>query len=192
MDTTTTTETGAGAEDNNGGEGEAHVETVSISKKDYDTMNQTLGSLKKELKDFKKAAEKTTETPTQETKTEESALLQKIERQSLRIAGVTHQDDMELARTTAKKWGMDIDEVLDDEDFKVKLERQQTARSNAVATSNVRGGAGSQSAKNSPEYWIAKGTPPSATDVPDRKTRATIARAMMKNAGTSGKKFYND
>lgn len=189
---TSTTETGADDGKDNGGEGESQVETVSISKKDYDTMNQTLGSLKKELKDFKKAAEKTAETPTKETKTEESALLQKIEKQSLRIAGITHQDDIELARTTAKKWGMDIDDVLEDEDFKVKLERQQTTRDNAIATSGVRGSGTTGSSKNDPEYWIKKGTPPSATDVPDRKARAKIARQFMKNAGTSGKKFYND
>lgn len=174
-----------------GGEGESQAETVTISKADYDKQNQTLGSLKRELKDLKKVND-TKETPTKETKTEESALLQKIERMSLRQAGLTHADDIELAQKTAKKWGVDIDEVLGDEDFKAKLERQQTSRDNALATSGIKGGAGTQSAKNSPEYWIAKGTPPSRTDVPDRKTRVTIARAMMKNASTSGKTFYND
>ncbi len=188
---TETTETDVVAETNEG-EGKAETETISVPKKDYDTMNQTLGSLKKELKDLKKAQEKSSETPTKETKTEESALLQKIERMSLRQAGITHADDVELAQKTAKKWGMDVDEVLGDEDFKAKLERQQTARDNALATSNIKGGAGTQSAKNSPEYWVAKGTPPSREDVPDRKVRASIAHALMKNARTSGKTFYND
>ncbi len=189
MDTTTTeteasTETGAG-------EGESQVETISIPKKDYDTMNQTLGSLKKELKDLKKS-EASKETPSKETKQEESALLQKIEKMSLSQAGITHQDDVELARTTAKKWGMDVEDVIADDDFKVKLERQQTARDNAVATSNVRGGTGTQQAKNTPEYWIAKGTPPSPTDIPNRKARAAINAAFLKNTKTNGKTFYND
>jgi hypothetical protein len=187
---TETTETDVAAI--NGGEGENQVESVTVPKGDYDKLNQTLGSLKKELKDLKKAQEKSSETPTKETKTEESALLQRIERMSLRQAGITHQDDIELAQKTAKKWGVDIDEVLADEDFKVKLERQQTARDNAAATTGVRGGGGSNSAKNDPAYWLAKGTPPSREDVPDRKTRAKINRAFMENAGTSGKKFYND
>lgn len=129
----------------------------------------------------------------EEKKAEENVLLQKLERMSLRQAGITHQDDIELAKTTAKKWGMDIDEVLVDDDFKVKLEKQQTTRANTLATSGVRGGGGGGSeAKNSPDYWIAKGTPPTPADVPDRKTRATIIRAMMKTADTGGKKFYND
>ena len=187
---TSTTETDVAAIDE--GEGADQVETLSIPKKEYDTLNQTLGSLKKELKDLKKSNEASKETPTKETKTEESALLQKIERMSLRQAGITHADDVELAQKTAKKWGVDIDEVLTDEDFTAKLERQRTSRDNALATSNVRGGAGTQSAKSTPEYWLAKGTPPSREDVPDRKVRAKIAQAFMKNARTSGKTFYND
>ena len=88
---------------------------------------------------------------------------------------------------------MDVDEVLVDEDFKVKLERQQTNRANVEATSGVKGGGGGGSdAKNTPEYWIAKGVPPTREQVPDRKTRANIVRAMMAGAKTSGKKFYND
>ena len=129
----------------------------------------------------------------QETaKPEESVLLNKLERMALRQAGLTHPDDVELARATAKKWNVDIDEVLEDEDFKVKLERQQTTRDNAVATSNIKGGAGTSQAKFSPEYWLAKGVPPSASDVPDRKTRAKIVRSFIAKAGTNGKTFYND
>lgn len=177
---------------NNKGEGEAGADIVSIPKKDYDTLNQTLGSLKREIKDLKKSKEDTKdETPKTNAKPDNNNLLEKFEKMSLRQAGITHEDDIELARKTAKKWGVDVDEVLADEDFKVKLERQQTGRANLAATSGIKGGAGSNQAKNTPEYWIAKGTPPSPTDVPDRKVRAKIARAMMTNA-KSGKKFYND
>ncbi len=175
-------------EETNNTEEVAEVDTVSIPKSDYEKMNQTLGSLKRELKDLRKPKEEPKETS---SKPEESKLLEKIERMSLRTAGITHQDDIDLAKLTAKKWGVDIDEVLMDDDFKAKLERQQTSRDNVAATSRIKGGAGSSQAKNTPEYWIAKGTPPSATDVPDRKTRATIARALMSNA-KSGKKYYND
>lgn len=179
------------AKTNEGDEG-AEVETISVSKKDYDKMNETVGSLKRELKDLRKPKEETSET-SKTNKPDENALVQKLERMALRQAGVTHPDDVELAQKTAKKWGVDIDEVLGDEDFKVKLERQQTDRSNVEATSKVKGGAGNSQAKNTPEYWIAKGTPPSATDVPDGATRRKIAAAFLKsvNAG-NGKKFYNE
>lgn len=176
----------------NEAEVESSVETVSVSKKDYDTMNQTLGSMKRQLKDLQKSKEGVNETAPKQTKADDSVLLQKLERMSLRQAGITHQDDVELARSTAKKWGLDVDEVLADEDFKVKLERQQTQRTNADATSNIKSGPGTQSAKNSPEYWVAKGHPPTAAEVPDRKARYKIAEALMKNARTNGKTFYND
>lgn len=161
-------------------------ETVSIPKADYEALNQTLGSLKREVKDLKKAKEPQ-ETP---DKGNSDVLLEKVERLALRSAGITHPEDVELAKKTAKKWNMDIDEVLSDDDFKVKLERQQTERANVEATSGVKGDGNGSSAKNTEAYWIAKGTPPTPDQVPDRKTRAKIVRAMM---GTSaGKKFYND
>ena len=185
---TSTTENDVVIEPNEG-EGESSVDTVAVPKSDYEKLNQTLGSLKRELKDLKKSKEEDKETP-QETKSDD-VLLQKIERMSLRQAGIDHSDDIELARNTAKKWNVDIDEVLADEDFKVKLERQQTARANVQATSGVKGGVGTAQAKNTPEYWVAKGTPPSPSDVPDRKTRAKIVRAMMASAKDT-KKFYNE
>ena len=190
MDTETTEADIDSSNDEGEGQG-TEAETIALSKQEYEKLNQTLGSLKRELKDLKKPKESAV-TPTENQKPEDSALSQKLEKMALRQAAITHPDDVELARNTAKKWGVDIDEVIDDEDFKVKLERQQTSRSNAAATSNIRGSGATGQAKFDAAYWIAKGVPPSATDVPDRKTRAGIARAMMKNAGTSGKTFYND
>ena len=186
----TETKTEGEADTTNGKEEGAEADVVTLKKDEYEKLNQTLGSLKRELKDLKKPKEETRET-SKETKPDEH-LLQKFEKLSMRSAGLTHQDDMELARTTAKKWNMDVDDVLADEDFKVKLEKQQTARANADASTNIRGGGGEGQAKNTEAYWVAKGTPPSAQDVPDRKTRVKIARAFMKNARTSGKTFYND
>lgn len=129
------------------------------------------------------------ESKTQETaKPEDNGLLKKA---FLRSAGITHAEDVELAISTAKKWGMDVDALVDDPDFRVKLERQQTERSNALATSNLKGGSGDQSAKSTPEYWKAKGTPPTPQDVPDRKLRAKIIRGMMDSEKGRGK-FYNE
>jgi hypothetical protein len=175
---------------NNEAEGnETDSENVSIPKKDYDNLNQTLGSLKREIKDLKKAKEEPKETA--QTNQPDNSLLEKLERMALRQAGITHTDDVELAQKTAKKWGVDIDEVLNDEDFKVKLERQQSSRTNIEATSNVRGGTGTSGAKNTPEYWLAKGVPPSATDIPDGKARRKINAAFYKASKQDNIKFYN-
>lgn len=170
---------------------EVEVETIAVSKSDYEKMNQTLGSLKRELKDLKKSKEEAKETKETSAKPDENILVAKLEKLALKTAGISHPEDMELARKTAKKWGVDIDEVITDEDFKVKLEKQQTSRANVEATSGVKGGAGSSNAKQSAAYWVAKGVPPTVADVPDRKTRATIVRAFM-DSSKSSKKFYND
>jgi len=178
---------------NNEAEGgaESQEETISISKSEWEKHQQTLGSLKRELKDLRKPKDEPKETA-QQTKSDESQLLAKIERMSLRQAGITDPEDVELAQKTAKKWNMDIDEVLSDPDFKIKLERQQTERANTQATSKVKGGTGGSQAKNSPDYWKAKGVPPTPADIPDRKTRATIIRAMMSNAKNAGGKYWNE
>lgn len=170
-----------------------HEEVVTIKKSDYEKLNQTLGSLKRENKDLKKPKDPG-ETTEKTNDPDQSALLQaKVEKMALRTAGITHPDDVDLARKTAKKWNMDIDEVIDDEDFKVKLEKQQGTRANADATSHVKGDQGtSVQAKHTAEYWIAKGTPPTADQVPDRKLRGKIARAMMASAKNGGKTFYSD
>ena len=171
------------------GEGEQAEETISLSKSEYEKLNQTLGSLKRELKDYKKPKDEAKDTP-QKNQPDDTALL-RLEKLAFKAAGVSHEDDVDLARKTARKWGMDVEDVLDDEDFKVKLERQQTSRANLNATSSIKGDKSKGSSKESVEYWVAKGTPPSADQVPDRKSRAKIARAMMDSQKNS-KKFYND
>lgn len=171
--------------DNAGDQGDqAQDEVITLKKTDYDKIQTTIGSMKRELKDLRKPKEE----PKVDSKPEVPALLQKS---FLRAAGITAQDEVELALATAKKWGVEVDQVVDDEDFKVKLDRIRTQKSNEVATSNIKGGNGPSQTKNTAEYWIAKGTPPSPADVPDRKTRAKIARAMLDHAKT-GKTFYND
>lgn len=191
METETKTE-GEVDTTNNKGEGENGADTVSIPKAEYDKLNQTLGSLKREVKDLKKPKDDSEkETSKTNAKPDDNRLLDRVEKMALKTAGLSHQDDIELARNTAKKWNVDLEDVLEDVDFQTKLTRQQTARSNAEATSNIKGSAGTSQTKFTPEYWIAKGTPPSREDVPDRKARAKIVRALLASQKSS-KKFYND
>ena len=172
---------------NNEAEGGESAETIAIAKADYEKLNQTLGSLKRELKDLKKPKEETKETAEQ-TKPDENRLLEKA---FLRSAGLTKSNEIELALETAKKWNVSVDQLIEDEDWQLKIDKFRTQEANQLATSNIRGSGGKSTAKDDPAYWISKGTPPSRTDVPDRKSRAKIARAFMENV-KSGKKFYND
>lgn len=153
---------------------------AELSKRD-----ETIGSLKRELKDSKKPKETPHET---KTTPDGNGLLEKA---FLRTAGIVDKEEIDLALETAGKWGVSVDTLVDDEDFKIKLEKHRTAKANALATSNIRGDKGGSNAKDTPAYWIAKGTPPTADQVSDRKTRAKIVRAMMTDS-KEGKKFYND
>lgn len=119
---------------------------------------------------------------------DEFGLLQKT---YLRAAGITEEDEVELARDIQKRTGLDWDKLVDDDYFKTKLEALRTEKANKAATSNLRGGAAPGQAKNTTEYWIAKGTIPKPEDVPDRKLRAKIIREMMKQSKEGGK-FYNE
>lgn len=179
--------------ENNGGEGESSNEVVTLKKSEYETLNQTLGSLKRELKDYKKSKTEQQETTTKPNSDELSSLQERLDKQTVRAAGITHDEDIKLARETAKKWGMSIDDIVFDEDFLAKLERQRTNRSNIEATTNVKGNQGGDgsSAKHKAEYWKAKGVPPTPSDIPDKKVRTSIIREMMKDSKVT-KKFYND
>lgn len=190
---TETTETEVATENGNG-EGEPSIETLTIPKKDYETLNQTLGSLKREIKDLKKSKEESEEPP--KNQKPDDALSQRLEKLALKTANITHEDDVELARKTAKKWGMEIEDVLADEDFQVKLKKQQDARANVEATSGVKGeGSGKTGGKNKAEHWINSNTPPSDEDVANHGIpKAELAKIMahfVTNKG-SNKKFYND
>lgn len=176
------------------GEGQP-VEKIELSKTEYEELvglKATTGSLKRDLKDAQKALEefkKPKDTP-QQNQSDNSGLVHKT---YLRAAGITAEDEVELALSTAKKWGVEIDKVVDDEDFKVKLERLRTTKSNELATSRIQGGSGGGAqAKNEPSYWIAKGVPPTPDQVPDRKVRAKIVRAMIDSEkGIGGDPYYN-
>ena len=190
---TETTETGASTE-TGAGEGESS-DVVTLSKSEWEKHNQTLGSLKRQIKDLTKPKDEPKETPIQNQKSDD-ALLQRLEKVTLKQHNVSHLDDIELARNTAKKWGMDLEDVLGDEDFLLKLGKQQTARANIEATSGIKGdSSGKSSAKSSAEYWMTLGKAPTdeelATNKISRRESAKIMRHFMKSKG-SNKKFYND
>lgn len=179
----------------NGGGNDTDAQDIKLSKDEYGKLKayeSTVGSLKRELKDLKKSMEANGQGKTEAPKSqqEEFGLLQKS---YLRSAGITDAEEVELAKGLSKKWDMELDVLVDDEDFKAKLEKIRTTKANAKAI-NVEGGSGtSGGAKNSVEYWSQKGELPTSKDVPDRKTRAAISRTMAERSrGGGGGKFYNE
>lgn len=167
-------------------------EEIKLTKAEYDELQKIKvehGSFKRELKDLKKSQEtKKDETPEQ-TKPEDSALLKKA---FLRSSGITEKEEQELALETAKKWGVEVDALVEDADWQTKLSKFRTEKSNALAASGLKGGAGTSGAKNTTEYWKAKGTPPTPDDVPDRKTRQKIVRELRESSSNKGTRFYNE
>ena len=122
--------------------------------------------------------------------TEEFGLLQKT---YLRAVGVSEEDEIELARDIQKKTGLEWDKLVEDDYFKMKLEKLRNGKANAQATDiKSRGGTGPSNAKNTPEYWIQKGELPNPDDVPDRHTRAKIVRAMKQKEENAGGTYYNE
>lgn len=119
-------------------------------------------------------------------------LLEKLDRLTLKASSISEQDEIDMALRWKERTGLDLDEILSDDIFQAKLKDLRDKKSIEQATASAgKGGGGTNQAKNTPEYWIAKGVPPTAEQVPDRKARATIARAMM-SASKSSKTFYND
>jgi len=123
----------------------------------------------------------------------DTALLEKFDKMTLRSEKITDADEVELANDFKKRTGMEMEEVITDDIFVAKLEKLRDNKANTLATEGIKdGGGGKGSAKDTPEYWIAKGTPPTVDQVPDRKVRAKIARAMMaEEKGIGGSPYYN-
>jgi hypothetical protein len=160
---------------------------LSEIKTMLEQFNSDLGSLKRTVKGLSKKPERS-ETP-EKTAADSSVLLEKA---FLRTAGITDKEEVDLAISTAEKWGLTIDQLVDDDDFKTKLDRHRISKANATATSNVKGDKVRTVAKDSVEYWLAKGVPPTPDQLPNRARRAEIIRAFAKTSKGSGKTFYND
>ena len=87
---------------------------------------------------------------------------------------------------------MEVDKLIEDEDFQVKLKKVRDGKANVAASQGIKGETGSSQAKNTTEYWKAKGNPPTPNDVPDRNTRQKIVREMTDSTRNKGTKFYNE
>lgn len=159
----------------------------SIQKSIDERFTSFEGRLNRESKKEKKK-----ESDEKTDKKDDSALIQRLDTLALKSEGIKDQDEIELAHKLKEETGKEMDDLLQTNYFQSELKALRDDKANKNATSNVQGGGGENNAKNTKEYWDAKGTLPTAADVPDKKTRVKIIRDMMDSSKNNGKKFYND
>jgi hypothetical protein len=143
MDTSTTENANVGG--NDGGE-TVGDEVVTISRKDYEVMNQTLGSLKRKIKDLEPR-----ETP---EKTPQSNEPDYAKLAFLNSTGVNHPDDQRVVMEEAARLKLSLNDVLNMEHIKGKLATQNDARlaeAGMPTSSGRKGGAG----RGTVEYYLA-------------------------------------
>lgn len=144
---------------------------------------ETIAVLQKELESLKKPE------PQNKNK-DELNLLKKV---SLKMAGITDLEEVELMESLQERLKMDWDVFVEDDYVKEKLSKFRDTKANAKATSDIKGSGGSQAdAVNTPEYWHAKGSVDGLTEkVSDPKIRAKIMRSFMQKEAEGGGHFYN-
>ena len=155
---------------------------VKVPKKDYDTLNQTLGSLKRELKGFKKPKETSEDKSTTETKDSNDL----GEKAYLIANGIKTADEMAFVKKMKKETGKDIESLLETTYFQAEFKdfKEKKATANAIPTASQRS---NNSSIDTVEYWIAKGELPPASEV---ELRRKVVNARMKKEEAKGI-FYN-
>lgn len=182
-----------GAESKTGTEEITEVETVAIPKSDYEKMNQTLGSLKRELKDLKKPKEEPIE-----NKKPDGKLVERLDKLALNVAGIKEADEIELFNNWKEQTGREADDIVGNDIFKKELDGLRTAKANLAATSNITGENGTSGVKNNPDYWIGKATKgkDGKLEFPEETPKELYSKILDKiSAGEPGSskdlKFYN-
>lgn len=157
-------------------------EKISIPRKEYDTLNQTLGSYKKQLKDLRKASKEEDETP-EKVESKSSDLGEKA---YLAVNGIKSADELAFVQKMKKETGRDVESLLETTYFQTEFKsfKEKSATDNAVPTGSKRS---SNSAVDSVDYWIAKGELPPADQV---QLRRDVVNARLKKESSKGV-FYN-
>lgn len=135
---------------------ESKEDVVTLARDEYAKLNETMGSLKRDLKDAKKALE-SKDSEKVDTKPD-NELLKRLDKLALKTAGINGADEVELFEKWRAETGREAEVVIENSIFNKELAELRTARANLAATSNVKGEAGESGARNTPEYWIAKAT----------------------------------
>ena len=114
------------------------IETIAIPKTDYEKLNQTLGSLKREIKDLKKPKDEPKETST----TNKQNGLDETQLDYLDLKGISEADDVKVVEDIVKKTGMTVRQALKDEYVVAKLNSNKAQREvkDATPSATKRGG----------------------------------------------------
>lgn len=119
-------------------------ETVTLTKAEYDKLNQTLGSLKKEVKTYKKEVE----TPKESNYNDELAITR------LEVRGILNKDDQKVVLDEANRLKLSVAEVMDMEHVKAKITAQQNQRTAENGSPDGTGRKGGAS-KGDVDYYLA-------------------------------------
>ena len=111
-----------------------------------------------------------------------------LEKAYLKASGVNDSDKVELLKKWQKDTGKGIEELVDHPFIKAEFEKLDTAKANALATTNIHSDSKDES-KDSVDSWLAKGELPK-----DKKLRQKVLVEKLRRAkdGSAGGKFYND
>jgi len=123
---------------------------------------------------------------TEEKKTSKKGSLDYSQKAYLIASGIKGADEFGLVQEVIKSTGKALEDVIESKYFKAELNelREINKTSDANPSSGNRSG---NSARNTVDYWIAKGELPPASEV---ELRRKVVNARMQKA-KSGGQFYN-
>lgn len=169
-------------------ENETAIEEVETTDSNQDTEDsqdsEDAVDWKAEALKFKAILDRNKNKKTDTKKTTTSNDLDYGAKAFLAVQGIKGADEINLVKDFMSNTGKDLDSVVDSKHFKAELEemRELKRTSDATPTGNKRTG---QSARDSVDYWIAKGELPTDTEL-----RRKVVNARMKKA-ESKSVFYN-
>ncbi len=110
---------------------ENEVVEETTEQEDAEALRKKIQTLEAQKEHWRKKAEKV-EAPKVQVKSETGLTAEDV--LDLTGSGMTHKEDIELARTWAKNSGKSLREILDDKIFKTALEVQREERKSADTT----------------------------------------------------------
>jgi hypothetical protein len=179
MDNENQTEVVTDTNNNEGGSEDANF--VKVPKEEYDKTISTLGSLKRELKDLKKPVEKSKESETTNSNSNDLG-----EKAYLAVNGIKSADEVAFFKKMKQETGKDAEALLDSTYFQSEFKsfKELKVSSDAMPGSSKRS---NNSQVDSVDYWLAKGELPPVSEV---QLRRDVVNARMKKETSKGV-FYN-
>lgn len=162
------------------------VVSTTDSNQDEDDSNEDSTDWKAKALKYKAILDRNKSKKPEAKKTNASNDLDYGAKAFLAVQGIKGADELKLVKDFMANTGKDLDSVVESKHFKAELDemRELKRTADATPTGNRRTG---QSARDSVEYWIAKGELPPQSDA---ELRRKVVNARMKKEG-SGAVFYN-